>query len=61
MCDTGNIMANQMDDLIEQGIALNDELQRLQGNIDACNGDSFLMYGHVKALEAFKKKHNIKG
>ena len=60
MCDTGSIMANEMDNQIEAGRALNDELERLQGNIDSCNGDTFLMYGPVKALEEFKKKHNIK-
>ncbi len=60
MYDTGSIMANQMDDEIECGIALNDELERLQANIDKCKGDFFLMYGHIKILEEFKKKYNIK-
>lgn len=60
MCDTGSIMANEMDNQIEAGIVLNDELERFQGNIDSCNGDTFLMYGHVKVLEEFKKKYNIK-
>ncbi len=59
MCDTGSIMQNQMDDQIERGIALKDELDCLQESIDNCKGDTFLMYGHVRKLEEFKRKHNI--